>query len=77
MEKPFNSGPDQSLSKREMRCGATAKEMLAVVFAIDYFRFYSLGGEFVLRTDHQPLVFRRKPKTLSTSLHKGINTAAL
>ena len=55
----------RSLSKSERNYCVTDKELLAVVYFIDYFRHYLLGRNFVTRTDHQALKWLftiREPK---------------
>ena len=55
----------RALNKAEKNYCITEKELLAVRFFIEYFRQYLLGRRFVVRTDHQSLIwlFRlREPK---------------
>ena len=46
----------RSLHEHEKNYGATQREMLGVVFAVEYFRHYLEGKHFELYTDHQALV---------------------
>ena len=46
----------RTLSDCEKNYSATEKELLAVVFAVEYFRVYLLGGKFLLFTDHQHIL---------------------
>ena len=50
------------LSKAERNYSATARETLAVVFGCEYFREYLQGRKFVIRSDHNPLVWLRGMK---------------
>ena len=47
------------LEKSERNYSATARETLAAVFGCEYFRQYLQGRRFLLRTDHNPLVWLR------------------
>lgn len=45
----------RKLYPREVRYSTVEKECLAVKWALDTFRYYLLGREFLLETDHRPL----------------------
>ena len=45
----------RTLSDCEKDYSATETELLAVVFAVEYFRVYLLGRKFLLFTDHNAL----------------------
>lgn len=45
----------RTLNEHEVRYNTTEKELLAVVWAVKYFRPYIYGKEFELRTNHQAL----------------------
>ncbi len=47
----------RGLNKAERNYCITEKELLAAVFFIQYFRQYLLGRHFIVRTDHQALVW--------------------
>jgi hypothetical protein len=47
----------RGLSKSEKNYCVTERELLAVVYFIQYFRQYLLGRKFIVRTDHQALVW--------------------
>ena len=47
----------RSLNKAEKNYCITEKELLAVRFFIEYFRQYLLGRRFVVRSDHQSLIW--------------------
>ena len=47
----------KKLLPRERRFSTTERECLAIVFALQRFRNYLYGKEFVLYTDHMPLSF--------------------
>ena len=42
----------KSLTKTQRQYCVTRKELLAVVYFVQYFRHYLLGRDFVIRTDH-------------------------
>lgn len=50
------------LEKAERCYSATARETLAAVFGCEHFSHYLQGKRFVLRTDHNPLVWLRSMK---------------
>ena len=52
----------RALNKAERNYCITEKELLAVRFFIEYYRQYLLGRRFVVRTDHQALVWLFKLK---------------
>ena len=52
----------RALNKAETNYCITEKELLAVRFFIEYFRQYLLGRRFVVRTDHQALIWLFKLK---------------
>lgn len=45
----------RTLNNHEIRYSTTEKELLAVIWAVKYFRPYLYGKQFELRTDHQAL----------------------
>ena len=47
----------RALSRSERNYCITEKELLAVVYYVQYFRQYLLGRRFTVRTDHQALVW--------------------
>ena len=47
----------RALNKDESNYCITAKELLAVRYFIEYFRQYLLGRRFLVRSDHQSLVW--------------------
>ena len=55
----------RTLHQQEKNYSTIKKEMLAIVWAIRHFRCYLYGKPFLLKTDHQPLVWlksMRKPQ---------------
>lgn len=50
------------LEKAERNYSATARETLAAVFGCEYFQQYLQGKKFILRSDHNPLVWLRSMK---------------
>ena len=52
----------RSLNKSEKNYCITDKELLALLYFVEYFRQYLLGRRFTVRTDHQALVWLFKLK---------------
>lgn len=50
----------RSLNKGEINYCVTRKELLAIVYFVDYFRQYLLGKRFEIRTDHAALSWLKK-----------------
>lgn len=62
----------RSLNKAEKNYCITEKELLAVRFFVEYFCQYLLGRRFVVRTDHQALVWLFKLKEPSGKVARWI-----
>ena len=60
-ERPVFYG-SRHLEKSERSYSATARETLAAVFGCEYFKQYLQGRKFILRSDHNPLVWLRSMK---------------
>jgi len=56
-----------ALTKTEKNYCTTRRELLAVIKYLRFFRHYSLGRRFILRTDHKSLVWLMNWKNPSTS----------
>ncbi|XP_050703676.1 uncharacterized protein LOC126989161, partial [Eriocheir sinensis] len=52
----------RKLLDRERRYAPIEREALAILFGISKFDFYLRGKEFILETDHKPLVYLHKSK---------------
>ncbi len=55
----------KKLLPRECKYSAIERECLAIVWAIQKFRVYLYGREFILQTDHQPLIYLNRTKFLN------------
>jgi len=52
----------RKLSDSEVKYSTVERDLLAVVFGVEKFKFYLLGKAFILEVDHQPLVYLRRFK---------------
>ena len=60
------------MSKAERNYSTSEKELLAIVKSIEFFKQYLYGKEFVLVTDHQPLVWLMKMKNPTARLARWL-----
>lgn len=58
------------LNTAERNYSTIERELLAIVYAVHYFRPYLYGREFVLVTDHSPLVWLKSHKDPTSRLTK-------
>lgn len=56
------------MSDTESRYSTIEKELLAIVWAVKYFRPYLYGNKFTIYTDHRPLTWLRSLKEPNTKL---------
>ena len=62
----------KSLNSAQMNYTTTEKELLAVVFACDKFRFYLVGSPVVVFSDHAALQYLLSKKDSKTRLVRWI-----
>jgi len=58
----------RKLQPREEKLSTTEKECLAIVWAVELFRYYLYGRKFLLQTDHNPLVWLNQVRDKSQKL---------
>lgn len=78
LEQPYDIGEElinlpcsyasRVLNAAERNYSATERELLAVVWAITVFRPYLYGREFIVQTDHKPLIGIFRTKDISSRL---------
>jgi hypothetical protein len=66
----------KAFSKVERRYCVTRRELLACVNAIRHFHHYLLGAKFVVRTDHNSLVWLCHFRELDGQLARWLETLA-
>ena len=66
----------RTLNRAERKYSTTRKELLAVVWALKTFRPYLLGAPFVLRTDHNALVWLMNFKEPEGQVARWLETLA-
>ena len=52
----------KKLLDRETRYSTIERECLGIIFGVEKFKYYLLGSEFILETDHKPLVYIKSMK---------------
>ena len=62
-----------ALQKSQQNWSATTKESFALVMAVRHWHVYIAGRPFVLKTDHNPLVFLRSQKDPRGKIGRWIN----
>ncbi len=58
----------RKLQPRELKLATVEKECLAIVWAVETFRYYLFGRKFKLQTDHNPLVWLNQVKNKNREL---------
>ena len=62
----------RKLKTSERKYAIGEKELMAIVFAMEHYKIYLYGREFVVRTDHRPLQWLRDLKNPSTRLARWL-----
>lgn len=60
----------RTLNSHEIRYSTIEKELLAIVWAVKYFRPYLYGRKFTIQTDHRPLVWLGSLKEPNSKLQR-------
>lgn len=72
-EKPI-AFASRSLNKAERNYSTTEKELLAIVYALRFFRPYIYGRQFLIQTDHKPLQHLMSHRNESSRLMRWATT---
>ena len=59
-----------SFNDAQKRYSATDRELAAIRFAVNHFKSYLYGRSFVVRTDHEPLLYLYHMKRFDDRLHR-------
>ena len=59
-----------SFNEAQSKYSPTDRELAAIRFAVNHFKPYLYGRHFVIRTDHQPLVYLHRMKRFDDRLHR-------
>ena len=62
----------RKLKAYERKYAIREKELMAIVFAMEHYKVYLYGKEFVVRTDHRPLQWLKDLKNPSTRLARWL-----
>ena len=61
-----------SFNKAQLRYSPTDRELAAIRFAVNHFKQYLYGRHFVIKTDHQPLIYLHHLKRFDDRLHRTL-----
>lgn len=60
----------KTLGPAQIKYSTIEKELLAIVWAVENFRHYLYGREFLIVTDHKPLTYLLSTKNINSRLHR-------
>lgn len=60
----------KTLNSAQTRYSTIERELLAIIYSVLHFSPYLIGREFILNTDHKPLVYLFNSKNNSSRLHR-------
>ena len=66
-----------SFNDAQKRYSATDKELAAILFAVQHFKPYLYGRNFVIRTDNEPLIYLNHMKRVDDRLHRILEDLAI
>ena len=59
-----------SFNEAQQKYSPTDRELAAIRFAVNHFKHYLYGHRFIIRTDHQPLLYLHRMKRFDNRLHR-------
>jgi RNase H-like domain found in reverse transcriptase len=64
----------RALHDGEKGYGATKRELLAIIYALEHFRYYPFGNQFTLFTDHRALTYVFAQKHTNQMINNWLET---
>ena len=66
-----------SLNEAQRRYTATDKELAAIRYGVQHFKPYLYGRRYIIRTDHEPLIYLNRMKRVDDRLHRTLEDLAV
>ena len=61
-----------SFNPAQLKYSTTDRELAAIRFAVNHFKPYLYGRRFVVRTDHEPLIYLHRMKRFDNRVHRTL-----
>ncbi|GFW63934.1 retrovirus-related Pol polyprotein from transposon 17.6 [Trichonephila clavipes] len=63
-----------SLTQTQQRCAQIEKELMAVIYGLEHFNYYTYGRIVTVQTDHKPILDLRKNLVIADALSRAQST---